>query len=347
MVRKVLGGLALVLALASCSPTTAPDSGPLGGPRTGPVPTPAVGAEAPVDTDTSSAPNGIVCSFPDNAEAQAAAERIIALGPRPPDPADTSIAWAIHDDLTEVTCSYQGSAGFNSASVIKVATVATWLWQVEQGRLDFYEDQAYLAEAAITISDNDAQELLWLTIGGAEGMAEFLGVAGMTQTVPSFIDGDWGLTNITADDQLTLVRHLNDATLLTREHSDYLLTLMHSVDAEQFWGVSSGAPAEAWIALKNGWLDDPVAEPMGVPAEDPGGDAAEGSEGSDPQPTEEPSWDEWGGEVTWTNNSIGQVRAPLASYALVVLSNGNPTDEDGRTRVDEVAAALARTVQNG
>jgi hypothetical protein len=105
--------------------------------------------------------------------------------------------------------------------------------------------------------------------------------------------------------------------LLSRADSDFLLDLMHRVDPEQVWGVNSGAPAGAEVMLKNGWLDDPL----------PCDEAAEFC------------------DVTWTNNSVGYISSPTASYSMAVLSSGNPSHEDGLALVSAVAAEVAAAVQ--
>lgn len=321
--RGLLGALlvgAVLLTGCTGQPQEPPASSPA---QRGPVTIPVTPPEPAVDDRTpTTASSQVVCLLGDSPEAVALANRIMVVDPTPR--SSPLIAFAIHDDRTDVTCSNGGDDHFESASVIKVATVAALLWQSEVQGFELTEDEGYLAEAAITVSDNDAQQVLWEIVGGAEAMQQFFTAAGMANTIPSFADEDWGLTAITASDQLRLVRHLVDATLLTREHSDYLLDLMRRVDPEQAWGISAGAPEGAEIAIKNGWLDDPVVMENDLP---------------DDQLLPE----DWP-EVTWTNNSIGHVRAPGASYSMVILTQENRSDELGRAAINQLATALAGAV---
>lgn len=265
-----------------------------------------------LEAGESDSSNGIDCRFPDTDQARRVVARIIAAGPGIIAAGPGLVAFAVHDDQTGTTCSRNGEQHFQAASVIKVATVAARLWQAETYGFELSEEERFWAELAITVSDNDAQQYLWQLVGGATGIAGFFAAAGMDHTVPSYEDDDWGITAITADDELMLIRQLADHSLLTPEHSEYLLHLMRHVDSEQVWGVNAGAPAGAEVALKNGWLDDPVEPTYGQP------DA-----------------------VVWTCNSIGYIRAPEASYSLAVLSEGHASDVDGREVVSAVSALVA------
>lgn len=293
--------LAAALLLAACSPaqvTPQPDAAP----QPSAAASRTAGDPHPVDL-----PAGPIHCRTGNSDSALLAERIIATEPLLLASGTGSIAFAVRDERTGTVCSLNDSAGFPSASIIKVATLAAYLRQLEGAGLELEEWEQSLAEAAITYSDNEAQEELWLLIGGTAGLAEFLAAAGMSETTPSYADEDWGMTSVTASDQLTLVEQLVNGTLLSRAHSDYLLDLMHRVDPEQAWGVSTGAPEGAVIALKNGWVDT-------YP------------------------YDEF--TPVWTNNSIGHVTSAQASYSMVILSTGHATDEEGRAQVNAVAAAL-------
>ncbi len=257
-------------------------------------------------------PGDIVCQFAEGEGARQVVGRIIAAEAAITGSTDRPVAFAVHDASTGASCSMNGDREFLAASTIKVATVAARLWQATTRGPAVTEEEWALAEAAITYSDNDSQQWLWEIIGGANGVAEFFAAAGMSHTVPSYADEDWGLTAITANDQLTLVRHLVDGDLLNRTDSDYLLDLMRRVEPEQVWGLDAGAPSGAVVALKNGWLDDPVDPETGL--------------------------------VTWTSHSMGYVWSPQAAYSMVVLSTGHLSEEDGRAVVTMVAGLLAEAL---
>lgn len=311
------------MLLVSCgAPTLAAPTAPMSPSRlASPIAVSSPLATAMQTSDTSSASaGGITCEYADSDEARTIAERVVAADSALTATASGALAFAVHDHANDVTCSWHGTQHFASASTIKVATVAAYLWQAEQTGNRFTDHDRALAEAAIVWSDNDAQAELWLLVGGGDQMSRFFEAAGMANTLVS-PDDDWGLTSVTASDQLTLLLRLTDGTLLNEPNSRYLLGLMTRIEDEQVWGVSTGAPAGSEVALKNGWLDTAVN-----PAE----------------------VDEWGnnwGEVTWTNNSIGHVRSSETSYSMAILSAGNVTDEAGRERVSAVAGVLAEALQ--
>ena len=313
MLKTVVAVCAMALLLTACQAPARSDSEPA-------VITTAVAStvEQQGSADAQTQPATVIsCEFPDVSAARQLAEQMVANESLIASTAASTVAFAVYDHTTGVSCQRNAAAVFEAASIIKVSTVAARLWQSENGGPELSEEERWLAELAITVSDNDAQQYLWESLGGAPAIAEFFTAAGMTSTTPRFSDDDWGLTEVTAGDQLRLVRLLVDGAFLSRANSNYLLDLMRSVDPEQAWGVSSGAPAGAEVMLKNGWLDDPL----------PCDDTAEFC------------------DVTWTNNSIGYVRSPTASYSMAVLSSGNPSQEDGQALVEEVAAEIAATIQ--
>lgn len=210
------------------------------------------------------------------------------------------VGTSVYDWDTNLECSYAGSLAFDSASIIKVTTVATMLWQAQiAGRLLTAAEKSW-AEVAITQSDNAAQASMWTRVGGGAGVAKFLKAARMNQTTIDPRD-DWGLTRVTAHDEVVLLRVLTEPGVLSTEQRTYALTLMRSVRGDQRWGVTAGAPSGTMTANKNGWL----------PAT--------------------------GG---WRVNSIGVVSGAGHKYALAVLSDTHPSMTAGRKLVEEVAEAV-------
>jgi beta-lactamase class A len=150
-------------------------------------------------------------------------------------------------------CLYQFHPGWQSvtASVIKVAILATLLAQVNEGRPFTSAEQAQAAPM-IEISDNDDASALWQDAGGAPAIAAFGAEVGMTATTPNVA---WGLTTTTAADQIVLLRYLvYPNTVLSSTARAYELNLMEHVAPYEAWGVTAGTPPDAVVALKNGWL---------------------------------------------------------------------------------------------
>ena len=200
-----------------------------------------------------------------------------------------------------VACDVRGDRHFASASVVKTAILATLLYQTQHRHGSLTASERSLATAMITRSDNNAASALWRRIGGASGLRRFLSAAGMTQTVPGS-GGMWGLTQITARDEIKLLRLLaTDNGVLTPASRAYELGLMKKVIAGQRWGAPTGASAGEVVAVKNGWLPLPSG----------------------------------GWRVNTTGVGVGR-----RSYLMAVLSDGNPSMSYGVSTVNRVATAI-------
>jgi beta-lactamase class A len=214
-----------------------------------------------------------------------------------------TVGVAFLDLASGVTCDVRGSRHFDSASVAKTAILATLLFQTQHRHTSMSASERTLATAMITRSDNNAASALWQRIGGASGLRRFLDAAGMTSTVPG-TGGMWGLTQITAQDQVRLLCLLaTDNGVLTPASRAYELGLMRRVVAGQRWGAPTGAPRGEVVAVKNGWL--PLAS---------------------------------GG---WHVNTTG-VGLGHRSYVMAILSEGNPSMGYGVATVSSVAKAINR-----
>jgi hypothetical protein len=121
--------------------------------------------------------------------------------------------------------------------------------------------------------------------------------------------GYWGLTQITAHDQVLLLRLLlNKNTVLNGPSRRYALSLMAQVVPSQRWGVPAGAPARLTVHVKNGWM--PLA-PHG-----------------------------------WRINSIGCFTGRHGGYSIVVLTQNNPTLAYGIGTIGAIARAINRDLNH-
>jgi beta-lactamase class A len=212
-------------------------------------------------------------------------------------------ALAIYDRRTRTHCEFQAGAHFDSASVVKVTVLAALLRQTEEAHRKLTPHEVRLTTAMITKSDNDATTALWRRVRPA-GVQHFLSLAGMRHTVPG-PHGAWGLTQITAGDQLKLMELLTtDNRVLTAASRGYALGLMHRVVPDQRWGVPAGAPGGASVHVKNGWL---------------------------PRKTN-----------GWRVNSVGTFNGHGNDYGMAVLSTGSHTMDDGVTTVERAARVIHR-----
>ncbi len=155
-----------------------------------------------------------------------------------------AVGLAVADTRTGISCEYHAGQHFHTASIVKVIILGALLHEVtaHQGMLS--EDQAELAREMITESDNAAADALWDEVGRGN-LQLFLNEAGMSHTMlgPGIL---WGLTQVTAHDELRLLTLLTSANpVLDRQARDYELRLMAQVIPAQRWGVPA-APRPGW-----------------------------------------------------------------------------------------------------
>ncbi|MFB7629582.1 serine hydrolase [Streptomyces sp. NPDC056149] len=214
-----------------------------------------------------------------------------------------SSALALYDRGSGTSCEFQAGTPFDSASVVKVTVLGALLRQAEEAHRALTPNEVKLTTAMITKSDNASTNALWHQVGPA-GIQHFLNLAGMPDTVPG-THGSWGLTQITAADQLTLMRLLTtDGTVLCPKSREYALDLMRHVASDQRWGVPAGAPASATVHVKNGWL----------PRTGRG----------------------------WRVHSVGSFTDSGNDYAMAVLSSGSDTMGYGVATVEAAARVIHR-----
>jgi len=210
------------------------------------------------------------------------------------------VAVRVADPRKRLGCWLHGSWHFDSASVVKVTILGALLRKTLDHHRYLTGTEAALASAMITRSDNDAASALWAELG--RGYIEhFLRLARMKQTVLG-PGGYWGLTQITAHDEMRLLHLLlTKNAVLDRRSRAYALRLMAQVIPSQRWGVPAGAPPRLGVHLKNGWLPLP----------------AHG----------------------WRVHSIGCFTG-RGGYSIVVLTQDNPTMAYGIRTIEALAEAI-------
>jgi beta-lactamase class A len=213
----------------------------------------------------------------------------------------STVAVAVDDPRLGLGCWLDRFSSFDSASVIKVTILAALLRKAEDRHRQLTATEAARAKLMITRSDNDAASALWAELG-RRYLQHFLDVAAMRHT--SLGPGAaWGLTQITANDQVVLLRLLLDSnTVLNTASRSYALKLMAEVIPAQRWGVPAGVPSGLTVHVKNGWL---------------------------PLPTH-----------GWRIHSIGLFTGRGGNYSIVVLTQDNPTMTYGITTIQTIARAI-------
>jgi hypothetical protein len=216
----------------------------------------------------------------------------------------TTGAVEVRDLVTGRQYGYRADKTYDSASVVKIAIMAATLRQQEQAGRALTTAQKSLLARMIGKSDNGAATRLWNRLGRGDAMDRFLADAGMTHTKAG-PKGYWGLTQITAADEVVLMAHLaRPSALLTEEGRTYARKLMASVDPSQDWGVSAGPGRGVTVELKNGWLPR--------------------------------------GRRGWAVHSVGHVQGDGRDYLIAVLTLDNGSESKGISSVEGVSRIVWR-----
>ncbi len=219
--------------------------------------------------------------------------------------AQSQVGLTVSDPGLDLTCKLHQGWHFDAASVIKVTIISALLLK-EGGPSHLTTNQREQAWLMITQSDDDAATDLWNDVGMTD-MQVFLDKAGMTHTELNYA---WGLTEITAQDEMTLLQLLvNPGNVLSKQSRLYVLSLMDHVIAAQRWGVPDGAPSTVTVHVKNGWLPYPDSD---MDADD------------------------------WHVNSIGAFTGRDIDYEIVILTG--PRGEQSEAYGIDTIQAAARVI---
>jgi hypothetical protein len=211
---------------------------------------------------------------------------------------DSIVGLKVSDPAVGLTCSLHANKHFYAASVIKVTILSALLLKVH-GPSHLTKLQRNLAYLMITQSSNNAATALWQDVG-MTGMQRFLNTAGMRHTV---LNEAWGLTDITARDELTLLHRLTSPGKPLGKYSRaYVLRLMAQVVPAERWGVPAGAPSDVTVHVKNGWLPYP-------------------------------------GAADWNVNSIGAFTGKHIGYQIVILTGPSASGQTEIYGIQTVQAA--------
>jgi beta-lactamase class A len=222
-----------------------------------------------------------------------------------------TIEVAIEDVSTGTILTFGPQEPQDEASVVKVNILAALLSASTSSPALSPTNQT-LAQEMIEASDNTAATDLWTAAGGSKGIGAFDRRIGLTSTKPSscvqcagFPWPGWGLTTTTPLDEIKLMKAaFFDPEILNSENRGFQLQLMEAVIPSERWGVTSGVPSIATVALKNGWL------PLN------------------------------GTDTNWQINSVGWVRGDGRNYLIALFSTGNPSEDYGIQSLDEISASV-------
>ena len=291
--HRVLAGKSVALALAAAS-LAATAAFAAGGP-----------AHASAAQTAAAAPSSAICTAPAKYASLAArlsTDIAAAIRGR-----SGSIAIRVEDVRTGVECRYNEGRRSHSASVVKATILAALLYWREHTHTSLTSTEKREATLMIEYSDNDAATDLWNDVGHAR-LNQFIKAATMTETELN-PGGYWGLSEITARDELQLTRLLTEHnSVLTNASRAYELNLMNHVVSYERWGVPAGAPSGLAVYVKNGWLNDPVL---------------------------------------WVINSIGAIEGHGRDYKMAILTFDNPGEQYGINTVQAIAEAANHDLNAG
>ena len=217
------------------------------------------------------------------------------------------IAIRVEDVRTGVECRYNEGRRSHSASVVKATILAALLYWRQHTHTALTSTEKHEATLMIEYSDNNAATYLWNDVGHTR-LNQFIKAATMTETELNS-GGYWGLSEITARDELQLTRLLTEHnSVLTDSSRAYELNLMNHVTSYERWGVPAGAPSGLTVYVKNGWLNDPVL---------------------------------------WVINSIGAIEGHGRDYKMAILTYDNPGEQYGINTVQAIAEAANHDLNAG
>ncbi len=213
-------------------------------------------------------------------------------------------------DDAEFQLAYEGETQHDTASIVKVEILTMVL--EEYGSLGEVPDWLLdSAESMIKDSSNDAtNDMLYggTFDDGHDAIRQAHIDFGLANTNPNETE-QWGKTQTTAVDQLTMLELALYEGVLDAEQVEYARSLMGDLSESQQWGVSAAAHEDETVWMKNGW----------------------------------DTRDSMGGE--WVVNSIGVINGETEEpIKIAILTGGSASQEEGIDRVEELAKIIRKVI---
>jgi hypothetical protein len=207
---------------------------------------------------------------------------------------------SIYDITRNIYYGDNDTTAFTLASASKVAIMASYMDWVERQNRALSGDEINLLTLMIELSDNDAAQTLYMRLGWGPGQQAYLHKIGIDDYTQC---GGWGCAQLSPASMTKLVTMLYQGKILTKDHQQFALKLMNSVDPGMQWGVGDTAPKGSTFYMKDGWLNVT-------------------------------SW------TDWALNTTGVVVAGNEAYTITVFSQHN-TSEDW-SKLDKVCGDAAK-----
>jgi beta-lactamase class A len=162
----------------------------------------------------------------------------------------------VYDVTNNRQYGYNADAQFITGSSMKVPIMLTFLDMTESQDREPDADEMNLLTTMIENSDNDSASALYYgEIGGAAGVASYMNDIGVSGLDPN--STAWGYSLITPKAMVQMLTLLYEGKILTEQDRQLALNLMENIEADQQIGVGDTAPANATVAMKDGWLPGP------------------------------------------------------------------------------------------
>lgn len=164
------------------------------------------------------------------------------------------ITAAVYNVATGATFTYHNGYHERTASMVKIDILADLLYESQHSGKPLTAKQLSLATSMIEASNDKAATKLWAVIGGRDALDAFNALIGFKSTVPSW---SWGDISTTPLDQLQLLKVIAlPNSILDTASREYEITLMEHVIGGQRFGLGWGSPAQATVAMKDGWYHE-------------------------------------------------------------------------------------------
>ena len=191
---------------------------------------------------------------------------------------------------------------FITASSIKVPIMLAVMARAETAGRSLTATERRLLTAMIERSDNNAATALYNEVGRRSGLAAWARKFRISGLVPEGAGGGWGYSTIHPSTMITILERLRSGRLVSSKDRAYALYLMRHVISSQRFGVGTGSPTRATVAMKNGWVVGPDGH--------------------------------------WAVNSSGIVTYDGETWVISVYTRGNSSFSAGNTIVTHVAHVI-------
>ncbi len=204
---------------------------------------------------------------------------------------------------------------FALASVAKLPVMLATLERARLQERELTAEEHNLLDLMITVSSNNATDVLWQSLGEGPGVAELLEPLGIT-SIEYAEDDQWGDSRASALDVAGLLELLVDEdSVLAPEVQTEALALMQSVVADQRWGASAGVDvgngSGATLAIKNGWYPETTGWLLNS-----------------------------AGVISLAGGGADDAGDEATAHVVVVLTEGATTQTEGVRVIEEIAAAI-------